>query len=121
MDEMSIWRLRALRLPVGLVLLAAWIFIFSTFDPTQTESFDSLLDPETTKFTLNYGNLLICGVFCCVMGLIFLSITYSTTVKALAIAPSRSKLFSSRLYRTIGLTVLILGVVSIVVAVVKPF
>ena len=120
MDEMSIWRLKALRLPVGLLLAAAWLFVFITFNPSTTESYGSFLNPDTIEQSANYTNMLICGVFCCVMGLIFLSITYSTAVRRLAIEPSRSDLFSERLFRNIGGAILILGVVSIVFALAKP-
>lgn len=117
---MNIWRLKALRLSVGLMILLLWSGVFSLFQPmTMTSS--SMLDPATLEYEIDYVNMLICGGFGLLLGVFFLAITLSPTIRELAIAPARQQHYSARLFRFVGLILLAVGGIWILYSFVKPF
>jgi hypothetical protein len=120
MDEINIWRLKALRLSVGLIILILWGGIFTLFQPMALTS-GSMFDPATLEYEIDYVNMLICGAFSLLLGVFFLAITLSPAVRELVIEPAREQHYSARLFRFVGLILLALGGVWILYSVVKPF
>ena len=120
MNEMSIWRLKALRLSVGKVILILWGVVFTTFQPMIPTS-GSMFDPATLHFDINYTNMLICGGFSLLLGAYFLLVTISSAVRVTAIEPAREQHYSARFFRFLGLILLAIGFVWVIYSFAQPF
>ena len=120
MDEMNIWRLKALRLSVGLTILLLWGGVFTLFQPMVMTS-GSMFDPANLEYDINYTNMLVCGGFGLLLGVFFLAITLSPVVREVAIEPAREQHYSARLFRFVGLILLAAGGVWMLYSFAKPF
>jgi hypothetical protein len=120
MDDMNIWRLKAFRLSVGLMILLLWGGVFTLFQPITPTS-GSMFDPATLEYEFDYINMLICGGFGLLLGAFFIAITLSPAIRQLAIEPAREHHYSARLFRFVGLILLALGGVWILYSFAKPF
>jgi hypothetical protein len=119
MDEVGIKRFTALKLSVGLAILASWGLVATFYNPYQTSG--DMFDPTTVANNIDYTNMLICGVFAIAIAAFFLGVTLFSALKSLAIARSREDLYSQRFFRFVGLIALAFGFVQVFLSFAKPF
>ena len=120
MDDYSIWRFKALRLRVGLILLVLWGVVFSLFQP-MTKSSGSMFDLDSSSMDIDYTNMMICGIFTLLLGMFFFAVTLSPVVRQLAIEPARNEQYSSRFFQFVGVLLVAIGVIWTMFSIAEPF